>query len=170
MFGKSKGEPEVNDQDAPFQFQRLAAIDSTASVSPGTSTAPEAATSSISSAITIAGRIDCDGTLKVFGRIKGELQASVVLITDYAQVEGDIVAEELTIDGRVKGTIRANRVKLNKSAVVEANISHRLLSIEEGARFAGSARPLDDDIDVTSRVQVRRPQLQIAASENDSQV
>ena len=49
---------------------------------------------------------------------------------DGAQVEGDIVAEQLIIGGRVQGTIHANRVKLNGSAIVEGDIFHRSLSID----------------------------------------
>jgi cytoskeletal protein CcmA (bactofilin family) len=46
-------------------------------------------------------------------------------------VEGDVVAEDLTIGGQVKGAIHASRVKLNSTAVVEGDIFHRSLSIEE---------------------------------------
>jgi Polymer-forming cytoskeletal len=62
------------------------------------------------------------------------------VIGDGAEVEGDIVAEEVTIGGRVKGTIHAKRVKLNGLANVEGNIFHRSLSIEENARFEGPSR------------------------------
>jgi hypothetical protein len=55
-------------------------------------------------------------------------------------MEGDVVAEELTIGGHVKGTIHANRVKLNSAAVIEGDIFHRTLAIEENARFEGTGR------------------------------
>ena len=90
--------------------------------------------------VTIVGKISGKGTVRISGRIEGELYASTVLIDDGAQVEGDIVAEELTIGGRVKGTIHAHRVKLIGSAVVEGDIFHRSLSIDENARFEGSSR------------------------------
>jgi cytoskeletal protein CcmA (bactofilin family) len=96
--------------------------------------------SSISSSITIVGKISGTGTVRICGHIEGELRASTVLIDDGAQVEGDIVAEELIIGGGVKGTIHANRVKLNGSAIVEGDIFHRSLSIDENARFEGSSR------------------------------
>jgi hypothetical protein len=72
--------------------------------------------SSISSSISIVGKIDGkivgQGKLTIFGHVEEEVRASTVQIGDGAQVEGDIVAQELTIGGCVKGTIRANRVKL----------------------------------------------------------
>ena len=70
------------------------------------------ATSSISSGLSIVGKIFGQGKLGIFGQVQGEVHASIVDIGEGAQVEGDIVAEELTIGGRIKGTIHANRVKL----------------------------------------------------------
>ena len=94
-----------------------------------------------------------------FGGIEGELRALTVLINEGAKVEGDIVAEELTISGQVKGTIHANRVKLNSTAVVEGDIFHRSLSIEENARFEGSSKREDKAVDVP-RTPLRRPATQ----------
>ena len=87
--------------------------------------------------------------MRISGRIKGELHASNVLITDGAEVEGDIFAEEVTVGGRVKGTIHAKRVKLNGLAIVEGDIFHRSLLIEENARFEGSSRREEAVIDAS---------------------
>ena len=75
--------------------------------------------------------------------VEGELHASIVWISDGAQVEGAIVAQELIIGGRFKGTIQANRVTLISSAVVEGEIHHCSLAIEENAWFAGVSRPAE---------------------------
>jgi cytoskeletal protein CcmA (bactofilin family) len=83
------------------------------------SEAPDTAdgVSTISSDITIVGKITGKGAIKIFGRIEGDLHASIVVINDGAEVDGDIVAEELTMGGRVKGTIHANRVKLTRRPI-----------------------------------------------------
>jgi cytoskeletal protein CcmA (bactofilin family) len=104
-----------------------------------TSTQPEA-TSCISSSMTVVGKIIVDGSVIVYGRIEGELQASDVVICEGAQVEGNIVSKELAVGGRVNGTIHAVRVKLHNTAVVEGDILHQLLVVEENARFEGMAR------------------------------
>ncbi|MFY9882953.1 MAG: polymer-forming cytoskeletal protein, partial [Pseudolabrys sp.] len=75
-------------------------------------------------------------------------------------VEGDIVAEELTIGGRVKGTIHANRVKLNSTAVVEGDIHHRSLAIEENAQFEGMSKRQEKPIEMPSLVPAQRSQAQ----------
>src|ERR1700692_264798 len=140
MFGTSKDE---NDQVPPpvQQLERPAAKHSRDQVSTDQA-------SSISRGMTIVGKIFGEGTVQVFGHIEGELRALTVLINEGAKVEGDVVAEELTIGGQVKGTIHANRVKLNSTAVVEGEIFHRSLSIEENARFEGSSKREENAVDV----------------------
>ena len=120
---------------------------------------PEAA-SSISSGLSIVGKIVGHGALTIFGHVEGELRASTVVIAEGAQMEGDVVAEELTIGGHVKGTIHANRVKLTGTAVVEGDIFHRNLAIEDNARFEGMSRRNEKAIDTPSLVQTNRPQPQ----------
>ncbi len=76
----------------------------------------------------------------------------ITLLIEGAQMDGDVVAEELTIGGHVKGTLHANRVKLNSTAVVEGDIFHRTLAIEENARFDGMSRRQENTIDTSSLV------------------
>ena len=114
---------------------------------------PEAA-SSISSGLSIVGKITGQGALTIFGRVEGEVRASIVVIAEGAEMVGDVVAEELTVGGQVKGTIRANRVKLNGSAVVEGDIFHRTLAIEEHARFEGTSRRNENPIETPSNVKI----------------
>ena len=74
---------------------------------------PKAGTAScIGSGMSIIGNIECSGPTQVFGRIEGELRASDLLIGNCAQVEGSVIAQDVTVCGRVTGTIRAVRVKL----------------------------------------------------------
>ena len=135
MFGKAKGSSREKEELLPPapQLQDL----TPASVAESDSTE----ISSIGPGMTVVGKISSEGALNVLGRVEGELHASIVRISDGAQVEGSIAAQELTIGGRFKGTIQANRVTLTSSAVVEGEIHHRSLAIEENAWFAGVSRP-----------------------------
>jgi len=159
MFGKGKA-AEKAQAPAPMpmpQLQRPSVATPAAR-----SESPEAV-SCISSSMTIVGKFVGDGVVKVFGRMEGELQASTVVIADGAQVEGSIVAQEVTIGGRVKGTIRANRVTLTSTAFVEGDIFHRSLAIEENARFEGSSRREDNVVDTPPRVEIKTLSPQPAA-------
>ena len=152
MFGKSKGNAADTNRDS-------SSVQDVKRSSVGHLAAPGAA-SSISSGLSIVGKIVGEGTLGIFGHVEGEVHASTVQIGDGAEVEGNIVAEELTIGGRVKGTIHANRVKLNSTAVVEGDIHHRSLAIEENAQFEGMSRRQENVIDTPSLVPVQRSQTQ----------
>ena len=135
MFGKAKGSSHQKDEPLPPapQLQDLTPANLAESDS--------MQISCIGPGMTVVGKISSEGTLNVFGRVEGELHASIVRISDGAQAEGVIAAQDLTIGGHFKGTIQANRVTLTCSAVVEGEIHHRSLAIEENAWFAGVSRP-----------------------------
>jgi cytoskeletal protein CcmA (bactofilin family) len=144
MFGKSKddhGQP-------PAPVQQLQSAEAT---KPEDRVSADQI-STISRSMTVVGKIVDEGTVHVLGQLEGELRALTIVIGEGAKVDGDLVAEELTIGGMVKGTIHANRVKLNSTAVVEGDIFHRSLSIEENARFEGSSRRKDNAGDATRTV------------------
>jgi len=147
MFGKDRDTPAGNDQDArplppsePVRPQPHRLAGGPGATPAGAVTAQSDKASSISAGMTIFGKVIGSGDVKVYGRIEGELQASNVQVCEGAQVEGNIVAEELSIGGRVKGIIHAARVKLHSTADVEGDIFHRSLAIEENARFEGTSR------------------------------
>jgi cytoskeletal protein CcmA (bactofilin family) len=114
--------------------------------------------SSIGSGMSIVGNIECNGPAQVFGRIEGELRASDLLIGDGAQIEGSVIAQDVTVRGRVKGTIRAVRVKLQDGGAVEGDIFHRSLSIDENSLFEGSSRRVENPTDPSSSVDAKGPQ------------
>ena len=114
--------------------------------------------SCIGSGMSIVGNIECNGPAQVFGRIEGELRASELLIGDDAQVEGNVIAQDVTVCGRVKGTIRAVRVKLQNGGAVEGDIFHRSLSIDENSQFEGSSRRVENPTEPSSSVEAKGPQ------------
>jgi cytoskeletal protein CcmA (bactofilin family) len=105
------------------------------------------AISTLGPGMAIVGKIDCQGTLHIFGRIEGELRATNVLIGNGAQFDGNVIAEGVTIDGRLKGSIHATRVSLQSNAVVDGDIFHRVLSIDANAQFEGSSRRVENPTD-----------------------
>jgi cytoskeletal protein CcmA (bactofilin family) len=113
--------------------------------------------SCIGSDMSIVGNIECNGPARVFGRIKGDLRASDLLIGDGAQVEGSVIAQDVTICGRVKGTIRAVRAKLLDGGAVEGDIFHRSLSIDENSLFEGSSRRVENPAEIPSSIDAKVP-------------
>jgi cytoskeletal protein CcmA (bactofilin family) len=114
--------------------------------------------SCIGSGMSIVGNIQCNGPAQVFGRIEGELHASDLLIGDGAEVEGNVIAQDVTVCGRVKGTIRAVRVKLQDGGAVEGDIFHRSLAIDENSLFEGSSRRVENPREPSSQKEdMQRP-------------
>ena|SRR5215469_6451025 len=111
MLEKSKGDGTNYDRGSSSVLQMSrSAVTSSAT--------PEV--SSISSGLSIVGKIVGNGAVTIFGQVKGELRASTVVIAEGAQIEGGVSAEEITIGGNVKGIIHANRVKLNTAPSLKA--------------------------------------------------
>ena len=73
MFGKSQSETADNDRDSA-SVQRM----------PRSAAAPSAApeASSISSGLSIVGKIVGHGALTIFGHVEGELRASTIVIAE----------------------------------------------------------------------------------------
>jgi cytoskeletal protein CcmA (bactofilin family) len=159
MFGKGKSAGEGWKAQPP---QRLALARSTIALQ------PLQTISSLSSEMTVVGKIVCKGVLKIYGLVEGEVIASIALIADGTRIQGDIVAEELTVAGRVEGDIYALRVKLQDTAVVEGDIYHRSLSMDEHARFEGCSRPEDNSPEPRSYIKAEsanpHPQPQALAA------
>jgi len=170
VFVKAKGNESYSDQavvvSAQEDIRRLLQQEaayrdaSPPETADGDALPPEAAASSISSSLSIVGKIVGHGALAIFGHVEGEICASTVVIAEGAQMVGDVVADELTIGGHVKGTIHANRVRLAGTSVVEGDIFHRTLAIVENAQFEGRSRRSANAIDTRSGVHTNRPQSQ----------
>jgi len=105
--------------------------------------------SCIGSGMSIIGKIDCNGPAQVFGRVEGELRASDLVVGDGAEIEGNIVAQSVTVCGRVKGTIHAVRVALQNGGCVEGDIFHQALSIDEKSLLEGSSRRVENPTDLS---------------------
>lgn len=114
-------------EDRRAQLLQLSAV-----TQPSAMLHPSETISSIGSEMAVVGKIIGKGVLKIYDLVEGEVIASDVLVADGAQIQGDVVAQELIIAGHL-----SLRVKLQATAVVEGEISHRSLSIGEDAWFEG---------------------------------
>jgi cytoskeletal protein CcmA (bactofilin family) len=146
---KDKGSAEVMGKAVQPHDQASARSEPT--TKPGTA-------SCIGSDTSIVGNIECNGPVQIFGRIEGELRSSDLLINDGAQVEGNVIAQDVTVCGSVKGTIRAVRVKLQNGGAVEGDIFHRSLAIDENSLFEGSSRRVENPTEASSSADTKGTQ------------
>ena len=95
-------------------------------------TAPAAGTV-ISSGSTIEGRITSPNTILVSGLVRGELNASEIVIEKEGAVYGSIFAEHLIIIGNLEGEVSANKITIASSGSVKGDLSYKRVAIDDGA-------------------------------------
>ncbi|MEX0828757.1 MAG: polymer-forming cytoskeletal protein [Nitrospirales bacterium] len=90
--------------------------------------------------VTFKGTIRYTGTVRVDGRLEGEIYTDGnLIIGQKAVITAKIEAGMVTCQGRITGEILAkNRVKLLTPAVFDGSITTPLLSIDEGVMFNGT--------------------------------
>ena len=90
--------------------------------------------------VTFKGTIRYQGTVRVDGRLEGEIYTDGnLIIGQKAVITAKVEAGTVTCQGRITGEILAkNRVKLLSPAVFDGSITSPLLSMDEGVMFNGS--------------------------------
>jgi cytoskeletal protein CcmA (bactofilin family) len=88
----------------------------------------------------IEGLLTVQNSLRIDGRVQGQVQASDSLIVGKdGEIEGEIKARNAIIGGRVKNRILATgKVVLEAHAVVHGEVKTSKLVIDEGAVFDGN--------------------------------
>jgi len=85
------------------------------------------------------GVIQFDGTVRIDGRLEGEIHSKGTLIVgENAVIKGIISAGSLICSGKINGTINAaEKVELMKPAVIIGDVRSPSISMEPGAHFHG---------------------------------
>ncbi len=98
-----------------------------------------APSTSIDATTVISGKLRCGETIRIDGRMKGEIRCDkTVIVGQGAIVEATIRADAVVIAGDVTGDIVAKRkVTLESSGRVSGDLSTPGIVIEEGAKLEG---------------------------------
>ena len=106
----------------------------------------QSAPSIISADMVINGTISSTGDIQVDGRVEGDVRSVGLVIGDNAEINGEVLAEDLTVRGKVSGRIRARKVLLAATSHVEGDILHEAFAVEAGAFFEGNCRHSDNPL------------------------
>ena len=89
--------------------------------------------------VDVKGVIHFDGTVRIDGRLEGEIHTKGTLIVgENAVIKGIISAGSLICSGKINGTINAaEKVELMKPAVLIGDVRSPSISMEPGAHFHG---------------------------------
>jgi cytoskeletal protein CcmA (bactofilin family) len=84
------------------------------------------------------GELNVRGTLRVDGTVEGQLDADYVILSDSAEVKGEIKAKKILIGGKMDGNVRAQElVEIKSKGRVLGDIFTPKLAILEGGEFNG---------------------------------
>jgi len=84
------------------------------------------------------GKLNVKGTLRVDGSVEGQIDADYVILSESAEVTGEIKAKRIIIGGKMEGDARAQElVEIKSKGKVWGDIFAKKLTIVEGAEFNG---------------------------------
>ena len=105
----------------------------------------------IGKGVSIDGRMSFDGSVRIDGDFKGEIDAEgFLIIGEGAVIEAVITVGSAIISGEIKGDIEAKtKVELKSPAHIYGNIKTQNIVIEEGVIFEGTCIMKSKGEDVT---------------------
>ncbi|WP_447978256.1 bactofilin family protein [Candidatus Nitrospira bockiana] len=103
------------------------------------------------------GALNYEGTVRIDGRVDGEIHTSGVLIVgEEAVITAKIHAGTVVSKGKITGDVVAKeRVKLMAPAVLNGSVQAPVFSIEEGVLFDGTCEMTGEEVRQLPREQVR---------------
>ena len=98
----------------------------------------------IGAGTSVKGDITFEGGLRVDGHVEGTITApdgsgSRLVITDQAEVHGEVQVPNVVINGRMYGNVHASeRLELHTQSSVEGDLYYEIIQMEEGADIMGT--------------------------------
>jgi cytoskeletal protein CcmA (bactofilin family) len=85
------------------------------------------------------GVMSFDGTIRIDGRVEGEIYTTGTLIVgEHAVIQGTVSVGVLMNSGKINGAITAvEKIQILKSGILIGDIRTPVIAIEEGSRFHG---------------------------------
>jgi cytoskeletal protein CcmA (bactofilin family) len=105
-----------------------------------------AAPSIICADIVLHGALESTGDIQLDGCVEGNVRSAVLVVGDQAVIQGEVIADDVTVRGFIRGSIRARKVLLCSGSRVEGGILYGIFSAEAGAQIEGHCRHADDPL------------------------
>jgi len=103
-------------------------------------TPPETVISIIGPGMKLVGDCETDGTIRIEGRVEGNVRAGkAVVVGKDGVVEGTVLTQDAVISGRIVGKLVAeSRLELQATSRIEGEVHARRMQLEEGAILNGT--------------------------------
>jgi cytoskeletal protein CcmA (bactofilin family) len=100
----------------------------------------------ICSGIVLSGTLESPGEVQFDGDMEGDICCAGLAVGEEALIQGEVMADEVTVRGHIRGRIRARKVHLFSGCCVEGEILYGALVVEAGAHPDCSFRHLEDPL------------------------
>ncbi len=99
----------------------------------------DSAQSYIGEGTTVEGKIVCEGSLRIDGKVKGEIEAKgIVTVGEKGVVESNVKAGEVQIMGTINGNVTSDRkVEIYSTGKLIGDVQTPKIAIEEGGILEG---------------------------------
>ena len=113
----------------------------------------------IGEGVTFKGIIKYKGSVRIDGKLEGEIHTDgVLIIGERAVIVAKIEAGTIECQGHITGDIKAkNKVKLMAPAVLEGTVATTSLSMEDGVLFNGTCQMSKDGEKTNSKSPLLEP-------------
>jgi cytoskeletal protein CcmA (bactofilin family) len=145
MFNKKDASPEISPV-TPAPASGAVAAPVQQPPKPRPAAGARMTPSVISADLVVTGTLSSTGDMQVDGRVEGDVHSAGLVIGEKAVIQGEVLADEVTVRGRVEGSIRARKILLCSTCHVEGNILHEAFAVEAGAFFEGNCRHSDNPL------------------------
>jgi cytoskeletal protein CcmA (bactofilin family) len=102
-------------------------------------------TSIIGKEMRLTGDVDFKSTLRLDGRVEGNVKGECLILGVSGKVIGDVEVDNLACHGHVEGNVQAGKLHLMKSGTISGRVETSDLLVESGAQLNGeiNSRPQD---------------------------
>jgi cytoskeletal protein CcmA (bactofilin family) len=106
---------------------------------PMATTAPKGSESILAAGLTIEGKIEGNGNIRVAGRFKGNVNVKgELLIEPGAAIDGEVRADTVLVGGEVRGhIISTSRVEFKESGTLIGDLKAGSLTVAAGSKMRG---------------------------------
>lgn len=91
----------------------------------------------------VEGDIVSAGLIEIEGSIKGTIKGNSIILREAGNVDGEFIAESLSIRGKFNGLIKAKNISISSKAVITGTIEYDTLSVEDGACIDGQFKKIN---------------------------
>ncbi len=95
----------------------------------------------LGSEIMFTGDIQGSQTIKIDGKVKGNVQVeNGVILGEKAHIEGDLKSKNVIVFGNILGNIYCNELIIKKCGTVNGDIQTKTIEIEMGGKYNGKLK------------------------------